>query len=305
MLITQDGTGLRKLTTGIDPVLSPDGTQVAFTRWEYGGELGSLWTINVDGSNERQILGEMRKAKGPDWSPDGSQIVVNYQAGGTLVDQQVCKALSGNPSVPANARDIKVKTTKDGPYLCWMEPADAHWRLRVVDAADGSFEDLDAGLYASRPAWDPYRVERIVSDSGYGLMESFPGDGKTVGITNDPNEGSPVFSPDGKYVASVVYQGGTYEIHRLNGNGTGRVRLTDTPLWVTAAPGDQHAWRNVAPAWSPDGTRIAFVTDRTGKWEIWVMNADGSQPHALFSDEVNARLPIQYNLVDERVLSWR
>ena len=305
LVINQDGTGMRKLTQGVDPVLSPDGTQVAFTRWEYGGELGSLWTINVDGSNERQILGEMRKAKGPDWSPDETQIVLSYQAGGTTEDQQVCKSLAGNPQMPSNARDPKVKITNDGPYLCWTEPADAHWRLRTVNMSDGSFQDLDAGLYASRPAWDPYRVERIVSDSGYGLMESYPADGRTVGLTSDMQEGAAVISPDGRYIASMVYQGGTYEIHRLNGDGSGRVRLTKTPLWVTAVPGDHQAWRNVAPAWSPDGTQIAFLTDRSGKWEIGVMNADGSDPHAMFSEEINAQLPFQYDFNDERMLSWR
>jgi TolB protein len=30
------------------------------------------------------------------------------------------------------------------------------------------------------------------------------------------------------------------------------------------------------PAWFPDGTRIAFQSNRTGSWEIWVMNADDS-----------------------------
>ena len=30
------------------------------------------------------------------------------------------------------------------------------------------------------------------------------------------------------------------------------------------------------PTWSPDGTRIAFLTDRDGDWEIYTMKADGS-----------------------------
>ena len=32
------------------------------------------------------------------------------------------------------------------------------------------------------------------------------------------------------------------------------------------------------PSWSPDGTKISFVTDRDGNDEVYVMNADGSSP---------------------------
>ena len=78
--------------------------------------------------------------------------------------------------------------------------------------------------------------------------------------------------------------------------------LTKSPLWL-AAEGKQ-PWNNVAPAWSPDGSRIAFLTDRSGRWEIWVMGADGSDPHPMFSDALNKQLQFKVDFVDERMLSW-
>jgi len=36
-----------------------------------------------------------------------------------------------------------------------------------------------------------------------------------------------------------------------------------------------------APEWSPDGTRIAFITDRDGNDEVYVMGVDGSNPTRL------------------------
>ena len=66
-----------------------------------------------------------------------------------------------------------------------------------------------------------------------------------------------------------------------------------------------HSYNNAAPTWSPDGSQIAFLTDRTGQWEIWVMNRDGSNQRLLVPPEVLAGISLQYNGMDERVLSWR
>lgn len=312
MVINEDGTGLRHLTQGIDPVLSPDGQTVAFTRWQNGGEQSALWVINVDGSGEEAILEEMRKAKGPDWSPDGTRIVLNFQDGGRLEEKTVCQLMIDlatgervTPNIPANARDLKFKMQDGLPYLCWDLPPDAHWSLRVVNVADGSFQDLYGGTYAFRPVWDPANVWRVLADSGYGLVETDVSRDFSQGITDELGEGSPAVSPDGRHIATAVAHGGTYEIHRLNSDGSGRVRLTKTPLWVTAGPGDQNAWNNVAPVWSPDGTRIAFVTDRAGRWEIWTMNTDGSDQRSMFSDDISDQIQIAYDFKDERVLSWR
>lgn len=38
------------------------------------------------------------------------------------------------------------------------------------------------------------------------------------------------------------------------------------------------------PAWSPDGTKIVFRTDRDGNDEIYIMNADGSGQTRLTND---------------------
>jgi len=53
---------------------------------------------------------------------------------------------------------------------------------------------------------------------------------------------------------------------QVNGDGSGPVNIS------------HDAANDLRPAWSPDGTRIAFQTDRDGNLEIYVMNADGSNP---------------------------
>jgi TolB protein len=39
-----------------------------------------------------------------------------------------------------------------------------------------------------------------------------------------------------------------------------------------------------APALSPDGTRIAFISNRDGRDQIYLANAEGSDPHKLIAD---------------------
>ena len=57
---------------------------------------------------------------------------------------------------------------------------------------------------------------------------------------------------------------GNPEIYVMNADGTGQMRLTNSPTW------------DAGPSWSPDGTRIAFESQRDGGYRIYVMNADGT-----------------------------
>lgn len=73
------------------------------------------------------------------------------------------------------------------------------------------------------------------------------------------------------------------------GNGriafTGEVGGSEQVFTVNADGGDERQLTfegaNQYPAWSKDGSRLAFSSNRTGDWKIWVMEADGSRPHAL------------------------
>ncbi len=54
----------------------------------------------------------------------------------------------------------------------------------------------------------------------------------------------------------------------MNADGTGLVDLTNNPAYDESA------------AWSPDGSKIAFDSDRDGNFEVYVMNASRGRPTA-------------------------
>lgn len=81
----------------------------------------------------------------------------------------------------------------------------------------------------------------------------------------------PVYSPDGTHIAFTQYTAdhrANLELYVMAADGTGARRVTDT----TAAGSAQ----NFQPAWSPDGTRLTFVSNRDGNNDVYVINANGT-----------------------------
>ena len=125
------------------------------------------------------------------------------------------------------------------------------------------------------------------------------------------------YSADGKHIAYCSNNSGPFEIWAMNANGSHQRQVTHLggslifPDWSPsgkkiAAGGtigsdtvdqilvfnssngkhvraltNESQGNNDFPAWSPNGRKIAFISDRTGIEQVWVMNCDGSHQHAL------------------------
>jgi Tol biopolymer transport system component len=84
----------------------------------------------------------------------------------------------------------------------------------------------------------------------------------------------PDFSPDGSTLVFTAKPADspTRDIYVISSDGSGLTRLTS---------GDGN---NAYPAFSPDGSKIVFTSDRTGTWQVYVMNADGKAQTQLTFD---------------------
>ena len=92
----------------------------------------------------------------------------------------------------------------------------------------------------------------------------------------------------GDEIAFVSSRDAYYAIYLMDADGSGQGRLTDDSGDPSSAAG---VHLETEPAWSPDGTRMAFVSARGGSFDIYVMNADGTGTSRLTSSRANEQGP--------------
>jgi TolB protein len=148
------------------------------------------------------------------------------------------------------------------------------------------------------PVWSPdgSRLAFQSNRSGRDLIYSMDVDGSNLTkITQNQsnNDKQPSWSPDGSRITFISDRlGDGNQIYTMNPDGSGVTRLTDVPN-KDASPGGVGVRTPIQPVPkpTPDGTKIAFESDRDGNNEIYVMNADGSNQTRLTNNPADDTEP--------------
>ena len=243
--VSPEGSNLHRLTHAnrdqFDPQLSPDGHRIVFSqrRWvghTCGGCASTIWVMNADGKNRRQLTSERYSNwDGPPiWSPDGREILYLHSTQDSSTFFHI-PAAGGRPQRLSKKLYIRGDEQTPGPYgIAYLDYEGALWTVGL----DGKNRQRvtpkpsDNGPFVSSPAWSRdgrlawlsttgdevrYTLE-ILTRTGrrysYALGElaasdlAWSPDGRSLAFVASPPEGpSDVYtiSDDGRHIRRVTY----------------------------------------------------------------------------------------------------
>ncbi len=288
-VMNADGSGLKRLTdTELDerfPSWSPDGSQIAYIVENTGLPLHSYLVVDADGTRLREVATFNQLGLTPpyDWSPDGTQIVLELDKQAYVVKVDGSRAVELAPG-PRPAESFAPKWSPDGSRIVFWGRNGADKALFFANP-DGSAltRFSEDGSYVS---WSP-------DGAKLGYSYSVPGSGTGATYIMNP-DGSEVvnlteildmrlqraslqyeiglaWSPDSTMIAFGSDEEGDLDLYTTTIDGLELVRLTEG-LGVGESLFTQIVW-------SPDGSKIALaasIGQRFAPGEIYVVSTDGT-----------------------------
>jgi Tol biopolymer transport system component len=266
-------TTLRRLTNnpGLtrSAAISPDGTLVAYVRND------DIWVQQVDGGGVIRVTDDpadgLLLAVADKTDPDGpfGIFLISIKTGER-------HRVTAPPS--STIGDTGPAFSPDGRTLAFRRTVAAGVNdIYVVPVAGGEPKRLTFdGTFTAGLAWTPDGRELIFSSSLAGI------DGLWRVSASGGNARRIRSVGQGAYYVSVSRRGHSLAYSRW---------FADTNIWrlaigASAATPEMlisSTWEERSAQYSPDGTRIAFRSDRSGNNEIWVCDASGSNPLQLTS----------------------
>ena len=264
---------------------SPDGRRIAFVSDRDGNR--EIYAVNADGSSLTRLTDNQGSDDSPSWSPDGRRIAfVSDRDGDSDIYVVNADGSSLTRLTDSQGWEDSLSWSPDGQRIAFVSGSYHADRKIYVVNADGSsltrLIDNQGSAFSYFPSWSP--DGRRIAFMSHRVLEGFElyvinADGSDpIRLTDKPRiERQHAWSPDGRRIAFTYPRyriigwadDETGDIYVVNADGSGLTDLTKSQGW------------NSSPSWSPDGGRIAFMSDRDKNWGIYVMNADGSEPARL------------------------
>jgi TolB protein len=260
---------------------------VALTRIAYVSQSGRAKEIHVmdhDGARSKRITGNGSINLSPTWSPDGREIAFMSYRGGSPELLILNSDGELRRTFPQHGElNTAPAWSPDGRMLAFSSSRDGNAEIYLLRIADGALTRLTRHeAIDTSPAWSPDgRAIAFTSDrSGSPQIYTMNADGSGVErLTFEVSYcDAPSWSPDGGRIAFTSRVPGGFDIFVQTlaaaggppGAGGGALRrLTENT--------NINEW----PRWSPDGRHLVFASDRTGSFDIYTMDADGSHVRRL------------------------
>jgi TolB protein len=294
--------------------------KIAFVRSGSYGIDSQIEVMNADGSGQRKLSRNGFYDGHPSWSPDGKRIAF-VSARSFRENQHTPKWCAFNRLTKfcfelyvmgADGRGLKRLTRNhaiDGdPTWSTDGKRIAFDRSKALDAEQGSKFQIyvmnadGSGLRRlthdmandAQPAWHGNRIAFVSERDGNSeiYVMKVDGSGRRNLTRNRAADSYPAWSPDGKRIAFASARDDplgrcadlakcNLELYAMNADGSKQRRLT------------KDGAADAFPAWSADGTKIGFASNRDGNFEIYVMDAGGGQTR------------LTRNRVDDTAPAWR
>ncbi len=262
--------------------ISPNNRQMAFIRIDRDAGKSSIVVANADGTDEQTIdtLDLESSYHSLDWSPDGKSIVKVVRL------RENDRTYSYIAEVPAaGGEEFRIGELSDSTLI------GAKWlpnkRGLVVNAMDDASQQPQL-YYVSYP--DGVR-RRITNDLTYSLGASVTADGRSIVVSqmnsnaqiwNIPNgDGGPPVKLSNeieRHYNGVAWAAENNLVYDTDENSS----FSNYNIWQIRPDGGERQQltfgtaNNIQPALSPDGTTVAYISQKTGKQQIWKMNSDGT-----------------------------
>ena len=216
----------------------------------------------------------------PAISPDGQTMVYLSQREGFTMDMWLADANTGAPidrlvssQKSADFESFRYMSSAaafshDGKSLAFVAKAGGGDALYVYDVARRkvvkTLEFKMNGLQS--PTWSPDNQHIAFSGNVGGISDLYITDlnGDLQRLTNDKYaELLPAWSPDGKQIAITTDRGPGADFDNLS-YGNFRIAIYDIPTGRIDLLPHQDQGKNINAVWSPDGSKLIWVNDRTG-----------------------------------------